>query len=325
MNTTACKGVKVRSPRRGDAAGGTGNTDTFKGNPVRENPAERVMKLEEESEAPATGQAERRSYPRYVVEEDALLQFVDHGLPVKCRILDLSLEGCRVRTMPRLSPAMRARVEVSFSINGIAFRLSGLTEWSDERHVIGICVADMPARRKEEWGEVIREVKGAAKARKLAAARLARDLARREAKQMALPSAIAPQANLSAQREAAPYAGQVPVRRERRAQSRHEVNTSAAIFLINLGSKLTGRILDLSLSGCRIRTDERFPVGTSTRVETEFGLEGLPFRLAGVIQAIHEPHHVGIRFLDVSDRKSKQIEELIEDIQEMREGRKRTA
>jgi hypothetical protein len=172
---------------------------------------------------------------------------------------------------------------------------------------------------------VIREVEGATKAKRQAAARLARDLVRREAKQMALPSALAPQATLLPQRDAAPYAGQVPVRRERRAQSRHEVNTSAAIFLINVGSRLTGRIVDLSLSGCRIRTDERFPVGIYTRVETEFGLEGLPFRLAGVIQAIHDPHHVGIRFLDVSDRKRKQIEELIEDIQEMREGRKRTA
>ena len=116
-----------------------------------------------------------------------------------------------------------------------------------------------------------------------------------------------------------------PTGRERRVVAREAVDTTAVIVLIKIASRLPGRILDLSLSGCRIRTDERFPVGTSTRVETEFGLEGLPFRLAGVIQAIHEPHHVGIRFLDVSDRKSKQIEELIEDIQEMREGRKRTA
>ncbi len=60
------------------------------------------------------------------------------------------------------------------------------------------------------------------------------------------------------------------VKRERRQQSRHEVDTSAAILLINVGSLLQGRIVDLSLSGCRIRTDEKFPVGIYTRVETEF-------------------------------------------------------
>jgi hypothetical protein len=110
-----------------------------------------------------------------------------------------------------------------------------------------------------------------------------------------------------------------PGKRERRAQSRHEVDTSAVILLINAGSRLPGRIHDLSLSGCRIRTDERFPVGIYTRVETEFRLEGLTFRLGGVIQAVHdrERRNVGIRFLDMSDRKQEQVEQLIEEIKEM--------
>lgn len=83
---------------------------------------------------------------------------------------------------------------------------------------------------------------------------------------------------------------------------------------------LRGRILDLSLSGCRIQTDERFPVGIYTRVETEFRLHGLPFRLGGVVQAIHDRKTVGIRFLDFSDRKRQQVEELIADIQLMQES-----
>jgi hypothetical protein len=101
--------------------------------------------------------------------------------------------------------------------------------------------------------------------------------------------------------------------RERRVQSRHEVDTSAVILLVKVGSRLEGRILDLSLSGCCIRTDELFPVGIFTRVETEFRLEGLPFRMGGVIQGIHdrERHMVGIRFLDVSERKRAQMEQLI--------------
>ena len=110
----------------------------------------------------------------------------------------------------------------------------------------------------------------------------------------------------------------------RRAQSRHEVDTSAVIFLINIGSALHGRILDMSLGGCRIRTDERFPVGIYTRVETEFHLEGLPFRLGGVIQAVHDRDRrlVGIRFLDMSERKQAQVEQLIQEIEEMEASRK---
>lgn len=105
---------------------------------------------------------------------------------------------------------------------------------------------------------------------------------------------------------------------ERRAQSRYPVDTDAVIHLLNLASRVRGRILDLSLGGCRIHTDERFPVGIFRRVETEFRLEGLPFRLGGVTQAIHDRRTVGIRFLDMSDRKRQQLIQLIEEIDAVR-------
>ena len=83
---------------------------------------------------------------------------------------------------------------------------------------------------------------------------------------------------------------------------------------------MCGRIVDVSLGGCRIRTDERFPVGIYRRVETEFTFDGLPFRLGGVVQSLHDKFTVGIRFLDMSERKRSQLMELIEEIDEM-EGR----
>jgi c-di-GMP-binding flagellar brake protein YcgR len=110
-----------------------------------------------------------------------------------------------------------------------------------------------------------------------------------------------------------------PDRPDRREASREEVDTTAVIYLVKIASRLRGRILDLSLGGCRIRTDERFPVGIYTRVETEFRLDGLPFRLGGVVQAIHDRHTVGIRFLDMSSRKREQVERLMEDIREVKE------
>jgi c-di-GMP-binding flagellar brake protein YcgR len=107
-------------------------------------------------------------------------------------------------------------------------------------------------------------------------------------------------------------------KRERRAELRCQVDTTATIIFVRSGSTLPGQILDLSMSGCRIRTVERFPVGIYTRVETEFRLEGLSFRLGGVIQAIHDQHHVGIRFLDMSERKQEQVRQLIQEIDESR-------
>ena len=116
----------------------------------------------------------------------------------------------------------------------------------------------------------------------------------------------------------APQDAKPSLSRDRRAQSRHEVDTSAVILLVKIASALRGRIVDLSLGGCRICTDEKFPVGIYTRVETEFRLEGIPFRLGGVIQAIHNRQTVGIRFLDLSDRKRQQVADLIGEIEEMR-------
>ena len=80
---------------------------------------------------------------------------------------------------------------------------------------------------------------------------------------------------------------------------------------------LRGRIVDLSLGGCRIRTEERFHVGIYTRVEVEFYLQGLSFRLGGVIQAIPDLNSVGIRFIDLSERKRQQIADLIAEMEKM--------
>lgn len=104
---------------------------------------------------------------------------------------------------------------------------------------------------------------------------------------------------------------------ERRVTPRLAVDTRAVLYLIDLAARFEGRIVNLSLDGCCIRTDQRFPLGIFRRVETEFRLDGLPFRLAGVTQAIHDPHHVGIRFLDLSRRKRDQLSELIAEIEEL--------
>jgi PilZ domain len=106
---------------------------------------------------------------------------------------------------------------------------------------------------------------------------------------------------------------------ERRKEPRHPVDTGAEIRLLDIAAKLEGRIVDVSMGGCRIRTNLPFPLGVFRRVETQFRIEGLPFRLAGVTQAIYDPFNVGIRFLNISDRMREQLAQLIEEIKELRE------
>lgn len=104
---------------------------------------------------------------------------------------------------------------------------------------------------------------------------------------------------------------------ERRAAKRIAVATRAVLYLIDLAARMEGSIVDLSQQGCCLRTDLRFPLGIFRRVETEFRLDGLPIRLPGVVQAIHDPHHIGIRFLDLSPRRREQLSELITEIEEL--------
>ncbi len=272
-------------------------------------------------------QPERRSDPRYSVDQDSVLLFLGFGKPVAARMVDLSQDGCRVRTMERVAARPESPVEIFLRVNGVAFRLNGVLQWNHGGHLLGIRFANMVPRRAVELANVICEMQASVAARaetvnQLVAEQETRETDRRGAKERTpepdrAPVAAAARRN-SAPDEPGPQATQAPARRDRRRQPRHEVDTPAAVFLVKIGSTLRGRILDLSLSGCRIRTDERFPVGIYTRVEAEFCLEGLPLRLGGVIQVIHDRNTVGIRFIDLSDRKRQQVVELIGEIEQLR-------
>jgi c-di-GMP-binding flagellar brake protein YcgR len=324
----------------------------------------------------AAGQEDRRQEPRLRVDEPASLLVVVQGLQLACRIVEISLTGCRMLLQGPFAPGRPVHVEAAFKLRGVAFRLAGVTKWSDGNGHVGVRFTDVTSRRMDELIEVLCEIaaENAAKAVRLAAERRATEeplnanANRRIVDPAAAPARVqgsapremrvSPQAVLSqgdagspavaAQsisskaglllpvesslhashsasdpqgpaESGAPEAPEAkPTGRERRAEARLKVETSAIILLVNVGSRLRGRILNLSLGGCRIRTEERFPVGIYTRVETEFRLDGLTFRLGGVVQAIQERNCVGIRFLDMSERKRQQVEQLIGELADLR-------
>jgi hypothetical protein len=271
------------------------------------------------SDTSAIAELGRRVESRYAVDEESVLSIVGQGLPVPSRIIELSQEGCRVQTAKPVSVRSRLPVEILFKVSGTAFRFRGIVQWVSGSNLLGIQFVNMIPRHMVALADVLCEMEAARAVRAEAAKKLA---AAHEACVMAGPvPERSPQPAVSvapAMENAAQETSPAPKRRDRRQSTRHELNDSAEIRLVNVGSMLKGRILDLSLGGCCIRTAERFPVGIYTRVETEFYLQGLPFRLGGVIQAIHDRDTVGIRFLDLSDRKRQQVLELIDEISEMR-------
>jgi c-di-GMP-binding flagellar brake protein YcgR len=258
-------------------------------------------------ESPA-GQPDRRKHPRHPVDDPASLLVVDDGSDLPGRIVELSAEGCRVRTKPRYDAGTPTRVEVNFKLNGIEFRFLGVIQWTDDENLVGVQFVNMTDRRREQLREMVHEVEADN------IAKAARELAEEKAEQERMLQQMADEDAAAKAAEAAALEPPKPV--DSRRMARYQIDGVAKIHFINLGLSVRGRIVDLSLTGCGIRTDDPFPGGIMTRVEIEFQCEGLLFRLIGVIADIHDPRLVGIRFLDVTIRKKAQLEALIEEIQE---------
>jgi c-di-GMP-binding flagellar brake protein YcgR len=289
----------------------------------------------------AARQLERRSDLRYSVDEDSVVPFVGHGVPQEARLVDLSQEGCRLRTTEPVLARVRLPVEVFFNVDGISFRFRGVLQWTDGHRLIGVRFVNIIPQRMVELANIVCGMEKTAAVRAEAVNLLVAEYetskrtgreaieravkgnpqlmaeARMAAAQMQLTEAGRAVTPAFVAEDAQP-ASHPPAGRERRQQSRHEVSSSVTILLVNDGSTLRGRILDMSVTGCRIRTDERFPAGIHTRVETEFRLENLPLRLGGVIQSIYDRNTVGIRFLDLSEREREQVQGLIGEIEQLR-------
>jgi len=264
--------------------------------------------IDEFIDEPAAEQPERRKHPRHPVDDAAKLTVVDDGSDLPCRIVELSAEGCRMRTKPRYDAGAPTRVEVNFKLNGIDFRFIGLIQWTDDQNLVGVQFLNMTDRRREQLREMVLEVE----ADNIAKAE--REIAEEKAEQERMLKQMADEDAAMLAAETAAKEPPKPV--DPRRMARYQIDGFAEIHFINLGSTVRGRIVDLSLNGCGIRTDAPFPGGIKTRVEIEFQCEGLLFRLIGVIADIHNPCLVGIRFLDVSSRKKAQLEQLIGEIQD---------
>jgi c-di-GMP-binding flagellar brake protein YcgR len=272
------------------------------------------------------GGAERRTYPRHEVDCEVVIATISGSAQMQGRLSDLSLGGCRLITDQRYIAGVMVRVEVVFQLRGVAFRFAGVTVGTRDPRCFAIRFVDMPKRRREELAAVLAEV-AQSKTAKRAHAKIEAEAvpacavsvsepapAKEVPVTAAVPAPIAAAEPLSNVLATVPVVTGGPV--FRRAHNRHTVETSARLLLVKTGICMAGRIEDLSLGGCRIRTQEQFKVGIYVRVEAEFYLHGLPFRVGGVSQAIVDKNTIGVRFLDMSKRKRDQLTELIAEIAE---------
>lgn len=108
-----------------------------------------------------------------------------------------------------------------------------------------------------------------------------------------------------------------PLGPERRVQNAGNDNWNAVLEFLADGARLRGVLVDLSLVACIFRTPSPFSGGMDDRVEVEFQMRGLHFRLAGVTKGVYDKHTVGIGFLEMSQRRREELIQVLDELIEL--------
>lgn len=246
------------------------------------------------------GWRERRGEKRFAAKADTVLVFLEDGLEFSGKVADLSFSGCRIGFLQVFPERIGDRVEVALRADRPELRFSGVVQ-RVEGNSIGVRFDKESAERGEELAVAIAEL--TALHERQAGSADGAETGWTESPLQKSPSAAAGQDVFHLQGI------------ERRAHPRQKADLTAALYLLGDEKKINGQLMNLSLSGCRIYTEEAAPVA-STRVEAAFYHLGLPFRVAGVVQTVYEPNQVGIHFLDVTERNLVRLKGLMEELRE---------
>jgi len=104
--------------------------------------------------------------------------------------------------------------------------------------------------------------------------------------------------------------------REHRRFPRLECSGSVDLRVLPNGGNETGSLVNLSKRGCCFLADDPLRGVYGSRIELHMRVCGLDLRVVGVIRHLHSRMQAGIEFLDLTDRKSAQIEEVMVELAE---------
>jgi hypothetical protein len=254
------------------------------------------------------------------------------GTRMPCEVIDLSLTGCCLRTREDFKAGALAHVKVTVPIDGMVLSIWGITEWVKQERRLGIQFIYPTGRSKNQLAGLLTCLLDRS-ASEVVKAELA---AQAESMIICLEHPV-PVAEV-------PVKGQAPAKEEHQAVSptrvaatrrpslsdMHKVQdlgaeeSPAVLHLVTGEMQLGGHILDLSSSGCIVKVNHPYPGNIRVRVEVDFQVRGLHFRLPGVTEAFHDKHTVEVRFLDVSPRKKGDLEQVVRELIEI-DGKKNGA
>lgn len=266
---------------------------------------------------------DRRAYERYEINAPGgCLNYKGSKFP--STIVNVSLGGCCVRTEIPFLGGNLANVEVELPIHGMVLRLVGIIQWIKGKNVMGIRFILPSARSKNQLAGLLTCLVDSSATEEIKAA-LVEASTETATTQSILPVKVLEAPKVAAQKPKSPVVPppEDPALPEPAAQKTSgeafnpEVDEWPAVLrFLHDSSHLAGAIVGLTLEGCCFLTADRKDVATQIRVEVEFQMRGLPFRLAGVVETVHNWRNIDIRFAALSSRRREELSQVLEELRE---------
>ncbi len=248
------------------------------------------------------------------------------GTRMLCAVIDLSLTGCCLKTREDFKAGALAHVKLTVPIDGIVLSIWGITQWVRRERTVGIQFIHPTGRSKNQLAGLLTCLLDRSASEVVRAALAAQaesmivSLEQFELVADGPSTAMAPVQQIGSE-VGVPPTGRPGLSDSHKVPDRRAEESPAVLHLVTGDLQLEGHVLDLSLAGCIVRLNHPYAGNIMVRVEVDFEVRGLHFRLPGVTEAFQDKHTVEVRFLDVSTRKKEDLEQVIRETIEI-DGKK---
>jgi hypothetical protein len=230
-------------------------------------------------------------------------------------MLDVSLSGCRLRTLQPFAAGASESVKVTLSVHGMALTIWGDTQWTTWDQLVGIRFIHSTERSRNQLVGLLTCLLDQS-ATEVVMMAVAAESAQADSAMIALEQEPTAAETMEEEEFQEFFSAQPPPKRPE-LRSEHKVlsldagESPALLHLVAEGVSLAGNILDVSQDGCMVRLVRPVAVRQSAQAEVDFHLLGLNFRLPGVTREIHGEGMLEIRFTEMSKRKREDLSQVI--------------
>jgi len=214
------------------------------------------------------------------------------GVTLRGQLLHLTESKARVVPDEAFLMCSNVRVTLRFRSKDVVYNLSGLTLASDVDDSFWL-VFDAVTRQ-----QIVIFVGGTSKPQEVPEAAPPQQIRRSKAEQRVM------------RREPPPDGI------ERRGQTRHELEATATLVVLDQGRTFKCLLIEISLSGCRLFNEIPLTLDHDMLVEVEFTGRGYPFRLAAKTRLKADEHLIGLEFMNASPRTLVRLKDLVTELEE---------